>query len=63
MARRRKVIKIVTTSVLVDDQEKACQFYVNVLGFVIVPARTGPVTRAVFDDTCGILIQIAQRHA
>jgi catechol 2,3-dioxygenase-like lactoylglutathione lyase family enzyme len=26
------------------------------------PMRAGPVTIAVFDDTCGNLIQIAQRH-
>jgi hypothetical protein len=26
------------------------------------PAAMGPVTTAVFDDTCGNLIQIAQRH-
>lgn len=128
-------MKIVVTSVLVDDQEKALQFYTQVLGFtkkedipmgpfrwltVVSPddasgvelvlepdqhpaARTfkralvedgipftsfgvddvqaeferltslgvrftqpptalGPVTVAVFDDTCGNLIQIAQRH-
>jgi catechol 2,3-dioxygenase-like lactoylglutathione lyase family enzyme len=129
-----KALKIVVTSVLVDDQEKALQFYTNVLGFVkkedipmggprwltVVspqdpngtelllepdahpaakpfkdamvadgipytsfgvddiqaeferlkgagvqftqePAAMGPVTTAVFDDTCGNLIQIAQR--
>jgi catechol 2,3-dioxygenase-like lactoylglutathione lyase family enzyme len=128
-------MKIVVTSVLVDDQEKALQFYTNVLGFVkkedvpmgefrwltVVspedtsgvelvlepdqhpaarpfkqalvedgipftsfavddvkaeyerltalgvrfaqpPTALGPVTIAVFDDTCGNLIQIAQRH-
>jgi catechol 2,3-dioxygenase-like lactoylglutathione lyase family enzyme len=128
-------MKIVLTSVLVDDQDKALRFYRDVLGFeprVDMPmgphrwltlttpgdpdgtqlllepdahpaARTfkaalvadgipctsfgvddvraeherleglgvvftqppvamGPVTTAVFDDTCGNLIQIAQRH-
>jgi catechol 2,3-dioxygenase-like lactoylglutathione lyase family enzyme len=128
-------MKIVITSVLVDDQEKALRFYTDVLGFkkkedvpmgpfrwltVISPedahsielllepdqhpaagpfkkalvadgipytsfgvadARAeydrlvkagvrftqpptamGPVTTAVFDDTCGNLIQIAQKH-
>lgn len=30
--------------------------------FVQPPASCGPVTSAVFDDTCGNLIQIAQRH-
>jgi catechol 2,3-dioxygenase-like lactoylglutathione lyase family enzyme len=128
-------MRIVVTSVLVDDQEKALQFYTQVLGFAkkvdipmgpyrwltVVspddasgvelllepdghpaagpfkralvedgipftsfgvddvqaeferlgalgvqftqpPAAMGPVTTAVFDDTCGNLIQIAQRH-
>ena len=30
--------------------------------FVQPPATCGPVTSAVFDDTCGNLIQIAERH-
>lgn len=128
-------MKIVVTSVLVDDQEKALQFYTQVLGFIkkedipmgpfrwltVVspddasgvelvlepdqhpaagpfkralvedgipftsfgvddvqaeyerltslgvrftqpPTALGPVTVAVFDDTCGNLIQIAQKH-
>lgn len=128
-------MKIVVTSVLVDDQERALQFYTQVLGFLkkedvpmgefrwltVVspddangvelllepdqhpaagpfkralvedgipftsfgvddvqaefhrlsslgvqftqpPAAMGPVTTAVFDDTCGNLIQIAQKH-
>jgi catechol 2,3-dioxygenase-like lactoylglutathione lyase family enzyme len=127
-------MKIVVTSVLVDDQDKALQFYTNVLGFVkkteiplgaarwltVVspeapdgpelllepdthpavrpfkralvedgipftsfavkdvraeyerlrsagvrftqpPVEMGPVTTAVLDDTCGNLIQIAQK--
>jgi hypothetical protein len=29
--------------------------------FTQEPLETGPVTTAVFDDTCGNLIQIAQR--
>ena len=126
-------MKVVVTSVFVDDQAKALAFYTNVLGFVKkkdiplgqsrwltvashedpdgteillepdehpavgpfkealmsdgipftsfgvhdvqaeyerlkglgvrftqVPARMGPATLAVFDDTCGNLIQIAQ---
>ncbi len=129
-------MKIVVTSVLVDDQEKALRFYTDVLGFrkkedvpmgefrwltlespegapgvelalepdahpaarpfkqALVkdgipftsfgvddlqaeyerlraagvrftqpPVNHGPVSTAVFDDTCGNLIQIAQRHA
>ncbi|WP_436093660.1 VOC family protein [Bosea sp. LjRoot237] len=128
-------IKIVVTSVLVDDQEKALRFYRDILGFELKhdipmgkhrwltltspgdpdgvelllepdehpaakplktalvadgipatsfgvedvhaehqrlsalgvaftqpPVHLGPVTTAVFDDTCGNLIQIAQRH-
>lgn len=128
-------MKIVVTSVLVDDQEKALRFYTDVLGFVkkhdipmgpyrwltVVspgdedgtelvlepdahpaagvfkralvedgipytsfgvddvqaefdrlcsagvhftqpPVAMGPVTTAVLDDTCGNLIQIAQKH-
>lgn len=128
-------MKIVITSVLVDDQEKALKFYTDVLGFTkkhnipmgpfrwltVVsagdengvelllepdqhpaagpfkkalvedgipftsfgvediqaeftrlssagvqftqpPVAMGPVTTAVFDDTCGNLIQIAQKH-
>jgi len=128
-------MKIVVTSILVDDQEKALQFYTQVLGFTkkedipmgpfrwltVVspedasgvelvlepdqhpaavpfkralvedgipftsfgvddvqaeyerltslgvrftqpPTALGPVTVAVFDDTCGNLIQIAQKH-
>ena len=130
-------MRIVVTSVFVDDQEKAAQFYTNVLGFTkkhdvplgqnmrwltVVspsdpdgvelllepanhpavapfrdalvgdgipwtsfgvddvhaeharlsglgvrftqqPAQMGPVTTAVFDDTCGNLIQIATKPA
>jgi catechol 2,3-dioxygenase-like lactoylglutathione lyase family enzyme len=128
-------MKIVLTSVLVDDQEKALRFYTEVLGFQLKmdvpmgehrwltlvsaddpdgvqlllepdehsaakpfkaalladgipcasfgvedvhaehrrlaglgvvftqpPVVMGPVTTAVFEDTCGNLIQIAQRH-
>jgi catechol 2,3-dioxygenase-like lactoylglutathione lyase family enzyme len=128
-------MKIVVTSVFVDNQDKALQFYTNVLGFVkktevplgaarwltVVgkddpdgtelllepdshpavgpfkralvedgipfasfavkdvhaeykrlassgvrftqqPVAMGPVTTAVLDDTCGNLIQIAQKH-
>lgn len=128
-------MKIVVTSVMVDDQEKAQRFYCDVLGFqlkndvpmgehrwltvvspddtdgvelllepdahpaakpfkaalvadgipatsfgvddvaaefrrlsalgvnfTLPPVAMGPVTTAVFDDTCGNLIQIAQRH-
>jgi catechol 2,3-dioxygenase-like lactoylglutathione lyase family enzyme len=30
--------------------------------FIKEPTRLGPVTVALFDDTCGNLIQIAQKH-
>ncbi|WP_447728781.1 VOC family protein [Sphingomonas koreensis] len=129
------MLKIVVTSVLVDDQDKALAFYRDILGFVLKhdipmgqyrwltltapgdangvelllepdahpaakpwkdalvadgipltsfgvgdvkaeharleaagvrfirpPTTVGPVTVAVFDDTCGNLIQIAQQH-
>lgn len=128
-------MRIIVTSVLVDDQEKALQFYTQMLGFkkkedipmgpyrwltvvspddasgveIVLepdqhpaagpfkralvedgipftmfgvddvqaefdrlasvgvrftqpPTAMGPVTTAVFDDTCGNLIQIAQKH-
>lgn len=128
-------MKIVVTSILVDDQEKALRFYRDVLGFKLKddiplgahrwltlvspeqpggvelllepdahpaakpfksalfadgipytslgvddiqheydrltklgvrftqpPVAMGPATTAVFDDTCGNLVQIAQRH-
>jgi catechol 2,3-dioxygenase-like lactoylglutathione lyase family enzyme len=128
-------MRIVVTSVLVDDQEKALRFYSDVLGFIVKddipmgearwltvvspqdpdgtelllepdghpaarpfkqalvadgipytsfgvddidaefarlrglgvtftqePVAMGPVSTAVFDDTCGNLIQMAQRH-
>jgi catechol 2,3-dioxygenase-like lactoylglutathione lyase family enzyme len=32
------------------------------VNFTQPPVAMGPVTTAVFDDTCGNLIQIAQRH-
>jgi catechol 2,3-dioxygenase-like lactoylglutathione lyase family enzyme len=32
------------------------------VNFTQEPVAMGPVTTAVFDDTCGNLIQIAQRH-
>lgn len=48
--------RINITSVYVDDQDKALRFYTDILGFV---KKTGSVTTAVLDDTCGNLIQIA----
>jgi catechol 2,3-dioxygenase-like lactoylglutathione lyase family enzyme len=51
------------TSFAVDDVEVE---YARLSGlgvtFTQQPLSMGPVTTAVFDDTCGNLIQIAQRH-
>jgi hypothetical protein len=51
------------TSFGVDDVKKEYQRLVE-LGVIFTqkPAAMGPVTTAVFGDTCGNLIQIAQRH-
>jgi hypothetical protein len=48
------------TSFAVDDApaERACLFAAG-MRFTQPPTRMGPVTTAVFDDTCGNLIQIA----
>jgi hypothetical protein len=47
----------------VDDVQKEYERLVK-LGVIFTqkPAAMGPVTTAVFDDTCGNLVQIAQRH-
>jgi catechol 2,3-dioxygenase-like lactoylglutathione lyase family enzyme len=49
------------TSFAVDDVQKEFE-RLRALGveFTQEPAEMGPVTTAVFDDTCGNLIQIAQ---
>jgi catechol 2,3-dioxygenase-like lactoylglutathione lyase family enzyme len=51
------------TSFGVDDIE-AESARLRALGvrFTQEPTALGPVTTAVFDDTCGNLVQIAQRH-
>jgi catechol 2,3-dioxygenase-like lactoylglutathione lyase family enzyme len=51
------------TSFAVDDVQKEFE-RLSRLGvrFTQGPAQMGPVTTAVFDDTCGNLIQIAQRN-
>ncbi len=84
-------MKIHLTSVYVDDQRAALDFYTNVLGFNVhhdiplaqffvddvqaeyerltqrgvvftqPPTDLGDVVMAVFDDTCGNLIQIVDR--
>ncbi len=58
-------MRITLTSIHVEDQDLALCFYTEVLGFVKKtevqePVDMGSVTTAVFDDTCGNLIQIAQ---
>jgi catechol 2,3-dioxygenase-like lactoylglutathione lyase family enzyme len=51
------------TSFAVDDVEVEYQRLVaRGVRFTQPPADMGPVTTAVFDDTCGNLIQIATRH-
>lgn len=52
------MLRIVLTSVFVEDQERALVG----LGAELTqePTQMGPVTIAVLDDTCGNLIQIAQ---
>jgi catechol 2,3-dioxygenase-like lactoylglutathione lyase family enzyme len=51
------------TSFGVDDVRKEYE-RLSALGVVFTqtPTLMGPVTTAVLDDTCGNLIQIAQRH-
>ena len=60
-------MRIHVTSVMVDDQAKALAFYTDVLGFVKkhdMPAGEHRwLTTAVFDDTCGNLIQIVSMPA
>jgi len=41
------------------EHERLSKLGVN---FTQPPVAMGPVTTAVFDDTCGNLVQIAQRH-
>jgi predicted enzyme related to lactoylglutathione lyase len=52
---------IPATSFAVDDVEAEYERLVNAgVTFTQEPAQMGPVTIAVFDDTCGNLIQLAQ---
>jgi catechol 2,3-dioxygenase-like lactoylglutathione lyase family enzyme len=51
------------TSFGVDDVKAEHKRLVGLgVRFTQPPVAMGPVTTAVFDDTCGNLIQIAQRH-
>jgi predicted enzyme related to lactoylglutathione lyase len=50
------------TSFAVDDIQKEYERMTKLgVTFSMKPTKTGPVTVAVFDDTCGNLIQIAQK--
>jgi catechol 2,3-dioxygenase-like lactoylglutathione lyase family enzyme len=51
------------TSFGVDDVKAEHERLVGLgVRFTQPPIAMGPVTTAVFDDTCGNLVQIAQRH-
>jgi hypothetical protein len=50
------------TSFAVDDVHKEFQRLKSLgVQFTMAPVQEGPVTAAVFDDTCGNLIQIASQ--
>ncbi len=50
------------TSFAVDNIQKEYERLKNLdVKFAMQPTKMGPVTVAVFDDTCGNLIQIAQK--
>src|SRR5262245_20517105 len=52
---------IAATSFAVDDIQSEFKRLTNLgVKFTMEPTQQGPVTIAVFDDTCGNLIQIAQ---
>jgi catechol 2,3-dioxygenase-like lactoylglutathione lyase family enzyme len=54
---------IPATSFAVEDVEQEFERLCDLgVEFTQEPTSMGPVTTAVFDDTCGNLIQIAQRH-
>jgi catechol 2,3-dioxygenase-like lactoylglutathione lyase family enzyme len=51
------------TSFGVDDLEaEVARLVAQGVRFTQEPVNHGPVSTAVFDDTCGNLIQLAQRH-
>jgi catechol 2,3-dioxygenase-like lactoylglutathione lyase family enzyme len=51
------------TSFAVNDVQKEYDRLIQLgVAFTMTPTEMGPVSVAVFDDTCGNLIQIAQRH-
>ncbi|RJQ74585.1 MAG: hypothetical protein C4519_16395 [Desulfobacteraceae bacterium] len=54
--------KIPATALFVDDMQKEYE-RLKQLGveFTTEPTKTGPVTIAVFNDTCGNLIQLVEQ--
>lgn len=53
-------IRLHITSVFVDDQEVHDRLVDAGVTFTQPPTAMGPVTTAVFDDTCGNLIQLVE---
>jgi catechol 2,3-dioxygenase-like lactoylglutathione lyase family enzyme len=52
---------IPTTMFFVDDIQKECKRMEKLgVSFSVKPTKSGPVTVAVFDDTCGNLIQLVE---
>ena len=51
-----------TSFAVKDVQKEYARMHELGVRFTQPPTEMGPVTTAVFDDTCGNLIQMAQRH-
>src|SRR5438876_9567218 len=51
-----------TSSAVVDIQKEYERMKKLVIVFTMPPTQMGPATVAVFDDTCGNLIQLAQKN-
>ena len=51
-----------TSFAVIDVQAEYERLSAEGVVFTQAPLTMGPVTAAVFDDTCGNLIQIAQKH-
>lgn len=55
-------MEIKVASIFVDNQDQALKFYTEILGFTMAPMDYGSgVKFAIFDDTCGNLVQIIER--
>ena len=64
MAFKKAIFKqgIPLTSFAVEDVQKEYERMKELgVNFTMEPTKMGPVTVAVFDDTCGNLIQLAQK--